>query len=166
MQQITAQRQEAAEAQIRTQLIKCDTKEYPVEALVQKYGDGELYVPGDHQELLWDETTQSKFIETLLLGLPVPYIFVVDVLDAENGQLEIVDGTQRILTLVRFLTGELMLSGLEVLQKLNGFTYTDLPVSRQRRFNRHTLRVIEVVEKDGELRQDIFERINAGRELG
>ena len=142
-----------------------DTKEYPVEALVQKYGDGEIHIASDSeallpradcQELLWDETTQSKFIETLLLGLPVPYIFVVDVLDAENGQLEIVDGTQRILTLVRFLTGRIMLSGLEVLQALNGFTYADLPVSRQRRFNRHTLRVIEVVEEDGELRQDIL----------
>ena len=99
------------------------------------------------------------------MGLPVPYIFVVDVLDAENSQgcLEIVDGIQRILTLVRFLTGELMLSGLEVLQRLNGFTYADLPVSRQRRFLRHTLRVIEVVEEAGELRQDIFERINASR---
>ena len=81
--------------------------------------------------------------------------------------MEVVDGTQRILTLVRFLADELMLTGLEVLQKLNGFTYADLPVSRQRRFLRHTLRVIEVVEDAGEeLRQDIFERINASRELG
>ena len=104
----------------------------------------------------------------LTKGLPVPYIFVVDILDAENSQgcLEIVDGTQRILTLVRFLTGGLMLTGLEVVQKLNGFTYADLPVSRQKRFLRHTLRVIEVIEEDGELRRDIFERINASRELG
>ena len=55
-----------------------------------------------------------------------------------------------------------MLTGSEVLQKLNGFAYADLPVSRQRRFL-HTLGAIEVVEEDGEVRQDIFERINEGQ---
>ena len=107
MQQVAAQRQETAAAQTRTQLIKCDTKEYPLEALVRNYGSGEVCIPGDPQKMTWDEATQSKFIETLLLGLPTPYIFVADILDAENSQgcLEIVDGTPRILTLVRFFYG-------------------------------------------------------------
>ena len=100
----------------------------------------------------------------MLLGLPIPYIFVADISDEENeARLEIIDGTQRIRTLARFLNNELKLEGLEKLKKLNDFRFSDLPLPRQRRFKRTTLRMIQLTEKATEdIRRDMFERINTG----
>lgn len=172
-QEITDEQKEAAEAEVREKQkpVDYDTKEYPVEVIVQKYIDGkdddinELFIPDYQREMAWDDVRQSKFIESVLLGLPIPYIFVADIFDPENDQarLEIVDGTQRIRTLARFLNNELMLEKLEKLENLNGFTYADLPLARQRRFKRSTLRMIQLTEKaDEEVRRDMFERINTG----
>jgi hypothetical protein len=115
--------------------------------------------------MIWDEPRQSKFIESVFLGLPIPYIFVADLRPEEDdlGRLEIVDGTQRIRTLDRFLNNELRLCGLKKLEQLNNFTFSDLPLARQRRFNRANLRMIVLTEKaDEDIRRDMFERINTG----
>ena len=66
-------------------------------------------------------------------------------------------------TLSRFMNNELQLSGLKQLTRLNGFTFTDLPLIRQRRFGRHTMLMIELREgTDEDVRRDIFSRINTG----
>lgn len=175
--EITHEQREAAEAEIREKqkVVDYDTKEYPVEVLVKKYREGldedtnELYIPDYQRDMIWEETRQSKFIESLLLGLPIPYIFVADLRpkqedDVEDlARLEIVDGTQRIRTLDRFLNNQLKLCGLEKLKQLNNFKFSDLPLARQRRFNRATIRMIVLTEKaDEETRRDMFERINTG----
>ncbi|MDJ1180572.1 DUF262 domain-containing protein [Roseofilum sp. BLCC_M91] len=175
--EITNKQKEAAEIEIREKqkVIDYDTKEYPVEVLVKKYREGleedtnELYIPDYQRDMIWEENRQSKFIESLLLGLPIPYIFVADLPpkkedDEEDlARLEIVDGTQRIRTLDRFLNNDLKLFGLEKLTQLNDFKFSDLPLARQRRFNRATIRMIVLTEKaDEETRRDMFERINTG----
>ena len=79
-----------------------------------------------------------------------------------SGRIEIVDGVQRIRTLADFLTGQLTLSNLERLSKLNGFRFFDLHPSRQRRFRRSTLRLIELSEGiEEDVRRDMFDRINS-----
>jgi hypothetical protein len=146
-----------------------------VEVLVRKYRDGldedtsELYIPDYQRDIIWEENRQSKFIESIFLGLPIPYIFVADLRPKQEededdlGRLEIVDGTQRIRTLDRFLNNELKLSELEKLKNLNNFKFSDLPLARQRRFNRASIRMIVLTEKaDEETRRDMFERINTG----
>ena len=61
------------------------------------------------------------------------------------------------------MTGELVLSNLDRLSRLNGFTYFDLHPSRQRRFGRATLRLIELTETvTEEVRREMFDRINSG----
>ncbi|MHC5595918.1 MAG: DUF262 domain-containing protein, partial [Nostoc sp.] len=75
--EITDDQREAAEAEIREKqkIVDYDTKEYPVEVLVQKYRDGldedinELYIPDYQREMIWEESRQSKFIESIMLGL-------------------------------------------------------------------------------------------------
>jgi hypothetical protein len=167
-------RKEAAEAQIteHQKEVDYDTKEYPVEIIVGKYtkdlkeDKNEIFVPDYQREFTWDERRQSKFIESVLIGLPIPYIFVADTTKDANegdGRLEIVDGSQRIRTLAAFMGNELELCGLQKLTKLNGFRYQDLPLARQRKFNRRTIRMIELTsEATEEIRRDIFERINTG----
>ncbi|NEO53060.1 MAG: DUF262 domain-containing protein [Okeania sp. SIO3B5] len=172
---ITKEQKEAAEAEIREKqkAVNYRTTEYPVEVLVQKYMKGkeddtnELFIPDYQREMIWDEERQSKFIESVFLGLPIPPVFVADINDQENeedeARLEIIDGTQRIRTLTRFIKNELKLCELKKLSQLNNFRFEDLLLSRQRRFNRATVRIIQLTEKaDEETRRDIFERINTG----
>jgi uncharacterized protein with ParB-like and HNH nuclease domain len=169
---ITNEKKETAEAEIRDKRKPVDynTLEYPVEILVQKYVEGidedknELFIPDYQREMSWDEDRQSKFIESVLLGLPIPYIFVADISESEDlARLEIIDGTQRIRTLAKFINNELRLNNLEKLKTLNNFSFNDLPLSRQRRFQRTTIRMIQLTEEaDEEVRRDLFERINTG----
>lgn len=170
--EITNDKKEAAEAEIRDQRKPVDynTLEYPIEILVQKYLDGinedtnELFIPDYQREMTWDDDRQSKFIESVLLGLPIPYIFVADISESEDlARLEIIDGTQRIRTLAKFIKNKLRLNNLKKLKSLNGFTFNDLPLPRQRRFQRTTIRMIQLTEEaDEEVRRDLFERINTG----
>lgn len=164
---------EEAEKQIKEKHKETDydIREYPVEIIVSKFLEkldndrAELFVPDYQREMVWSETRQSRFIESLMLNLPIPYLYVADVDDGEDmGRMEIVDGSQRIRTLVRFLTGELELSGLEKLDKLNGLTFLDLPTPRRLRFNRKTMRMIELIEVDEDARRQLFDRLNTGGE--
>ena len=162
-----------AEKQIveHQRVVDYDTKEYPVETIVAKYlarrneDDNELFVPDYQRDFTWSEERQSKFIESILIGLPIPYIFVADVTDKE-ARLEIVDGSQRIRTLTVFVTNQLVLKGMEKLAELNGFRFCELEVVRQRRFLRRTIHMIELGEEaDEAVRRDVFERINTGSDV-
>lgn len=152
-----------------------ETKEFTIELISHKYESGkdedvnELFVPDYQRDFVWDEKRQSRLIESLLLGFPIPYIFTADV-DSEDpdldGRIEIVDGSQRVRTIHAFTSNELVLQDLKTLNDLNGFTFSDLPLSRQRRFLRIPVRVIELSSKcTEETRRDLFERINSGSDI-
>lgn len=171
IEEFTAEQKDAAEVQIalRQKETDFDIREYPVEVIVKKFTDkiegdkAEIFVPDYQRELVWSETQQSRFIESILLNLPIPYLYVADISSGEDaGRLEIVDGSQRIRTLVRFMGNELKLDRLEILDKLIGFRFKDLPLSRQLRFGRKTLRMIELIEVDEEARRQLFDRLNSG----
>lgn len=166
-----------AEEQIRKHQKDVDfqTKEYTIELIVQKYSDGldkdknELFIPDYQRDFVWSEKLKSKLIESLLIGLPIPYIFVADVASDDpdyDGRIEIVDGSQRIRTLHAFIENKLELTELKLLTELNGFKFEDLPLSRQRRFNRIPIRIIELSQQCNEdTRRDLFERINTGSDV-
>ncbi|MFM8295123.1 MAG: DUF262 domain-containing protein [Microcystaceae cyanobacterium] len=172
---ITSEKISQVEEQIRQQRKPVDytTLEYPIEIIVQKYSEGEetdeneIFVPDYQRAFVWSDEHQSKFIESVFLGLPIPYIFVADVseeVESESlSRLEIIDGTQRIRTLDRFLNNELTLINLKKLTELNGLCFRDLALARQQRFKRTTLRMILLEEAiDEDVRRDLFERINSG----
>lgn len=164
-----------AEEQIdkHRKVVDYDVKEYPIEVIVAKYlgkehegGEKpEFYIPDYQREYTWDEKRKAKFIESVLIGLPIPFLFLAEVNDDE-GRLEIVDGSQRIRTLAEFVTGKLILANLEKLFLLNGYTFDQLPLARQRKFNRATIRIIALssdsTDEGEETRRDLFERINTG----
>jgi len=169
--EITQEQKEAAEAQIweKKKSINYQTVDYRVEALVRKYMEGkdddtnELFIPDDQRPLVWDEVLQSKFIESVFLGWPMLHICLADVYDSKNNlyRLEIIDGGQRIRTLANFINNELTLTELEKLDKLNGFTFADLPLVRQGRFKRNTIRTVILTKNtDEEMRRDLFEKIH------
>ncbi|MFL0670490.1 MAG: DUF262 domain-containing protein [Erythrobacter sp.] len=179
-EQLAAERrlraQEQGEEQIRAHMRDVDysIREYPIEVLVPKYlvgaetGTNEIFVPDYQRSFVWSTKQQSRFIESVLIGLPIPYLFVADVGSEDedlSGRLEIVDGTQRIRTLAAYVSNQLVLEKLTKLDALNGTKLDDLLPSRRRRFLRTTIRLIELTEKaDEEMRRDMFDRINSGGE--
>ena len=143
-----------------------DTREFTIELIVSKYledfdtNENEIFVPDYQREFTWDEQRQSKFIESIILGLPIPLMFLAE---NEKGRLEIVDGSQRIRTLAAFLKDELKLSGLNKLTNLNQMKFSSLPASRQRKIKNSPLKTIVLRDNTTEaVKNDIFERINRG----
>lgn len=149
-----------ADAQIKAlqKQIEYDTKDYTVELIVAKFEKHEFFIPEYQRKFVWKDTNKALFIESVLLGLPIPFMFFGD---CDDGRMEIIDGAQRIQTLVAFTNGELVLSSLPKLTNLKGFRFSDLSEVQQRRFQNRTMRVIVLDESTpNSIRQDIFNRIN------
>lgn len=123
-----------AESQIREQrkAFSYNTVGYSLEALIQRINPGDL-------ETTWDKAQQSKFVESMILGLPFGPIQAIE----KDKRLAIINGQKRLRAAIAFASNELTLEGLEVLKKLNGFQFADLLPARQRQLKRMTLRVVE-----------------------
>lgn len=120
----------------------------------------------------WDEEAESRLIESLLLGLPVPNLFFATNTD---GTWEVVDGLQRISTLIHFALDDevqlkeigksapLHLTGLRKLTTFEGLSYLELPGPVKLAFTKRGLGVTALSDKsDPETRFDTFERLNRG----
>lgn len=146
---------------VKKQDIKYDTRDYVIGYLKQLFEQSNLYVPLEYQRnFIWLESDKCFFIESVLMGLPIPFMFFSD---TEDGRIEIVDGAQRTQTLVEFVQGDLILNGLEVLTESNGFSFNDLDRTMQRKFENTNIRVVFLEEgTTDKVRQEIFKRINTG----
>lgn len=135
-----------------------DTKDYTIEYLVDKLAKGDFFIPTYQRQFIWKDQQKSSFIESILLGLPIPFMFFAN---CDDGRIEIIDGAQRMQTLSSFFKNELKLRGLEKLTVLNGYKFCDLLDSQQRKFIEKTLRIVILEERTpDEVRQDLFNRIN------
>lgn len=158
----TAEEVVAAEAQIveEAKRIEFYLTEYSLELLVDKLRGKEFIIPKYQREFTWEPERKSRFIESVVMGLPIPFLFFWEMPD---GKLEIVDGSQRLRTLEEFLLGGLRLTALEGLTLMSRFTFADLPESRQRKIRNRSIRGIVLNEHaDEEARFDLFDRINTG----
>lgn len=140
--------------------VKFTVTEYSFEHIVQRLNDDRYYVPGYQREHTWSREKQSKFIESVFMGLPIPFLFFWQ---DQDGRMEIVDGSQRIRTIRDFMGNKLTLKGLETIPAANGLSYSDFPNSRQLKFIETPIRVIILdVSTDAVTRTEMFARINTG----
>ncbi len=145
--------------------------------LADMYSSEELIIRPEYQRLFrWSKEKQSQLIETLLLEMPIPPIFVIEL---EEGKWELIDGLQRLSTYLHF-RGELnapeldppikrgdklVLEECDIVKELNGLTYDDLPLALQIRLKRHFLGVETIrKETDKRFRYYMFKRLNTGGE--
>ncbi|MEH6353105.1 DUF262 domain-containing protein [Pseudomonas sp. 3JA] len=143
-------------------VIAYDTKEYVVEVIVKRFNEGKLFVPDYQRNFVWQISRRCKFIESVLMGLPIPFMFGVQ---CSDGRVEILDGAQRIQTLKQFCDNELKLKNLERLDLLDGHSLKDLPAAQQNKFLDRTMRMVVLPETLSQsVRLDMFERINTGSE--
>jgi hypothetical protein len=156
----------AAEQQINEQTKRIDyyITEYSVELLANKMRNGDFEVPAYQREFTWEEERKWRFIESILMNLPIPFLFFWE--NPENGKLEIVDGSQRLRTIEEFIYGDLKLGELDKLPYVSGFSFNELPESRQRKIKNRSIRGIVLNEHaDAQARLDLFERINTGSKV-
>lgn len=165
LHKVSEEQIEAAEAAIldRSKRIEFYTTEYTVELLSEKMLKEDFIIPDYQRAYTWDEPRKSKFIESVVIGLPIPFLFFWEM---PNGKLEVVDGSQRLRTLLEYIKQGLKLSKLEEIKPLNGTKFTDLPSSRQRKILNKSIRGIVLNESaDPQARSDMFERINTGSKV-
>jgi hypothetical protein len=143
--------------------------DYTIDGLVKRMREGSVYVPEFQRGFVWDVKDASRFVESLLLGLPVPSIFLSK--EADTGKLLVVDGQQRLLSLRYFYDGiweptkrEFSLRGVD--RTFEGKTYKGLRDEDRRRLDDAILHV--TVFKQDEPSEDqsgiyqVFERLNSG----
>jgi hypothetical protein len=112
------------------------------------------------REYVWDDSKASRLVESLLLNVPIPVCYFGE---NDDGTWEVIDGLQRVQSIVRFLKGEFSLRGLSVLAELNGKKFRELPARDQRRIESRTLRFVVITEESHpDIKFDVFERLNTG----
>lgn len=154
--------------------------DYPVDSLIRRIKSGDILVPrfnwntpiktkivGFQREYVWPRTKADRFIESLLLGLPVPGIFLVK---EPSGVLLVLDGHQRLFTLQAFyrgeVKGEIYKLSNKVQQRFEGLGYKDLDPEDRRRLDDSIIHATIIRQDEPEEDQSsiytIFERLNTG----
>ncbi len=150
--------------------IRADRMDMSFGEIINMYDEGEIVISPEFQRAFrWDKGMQTRFIESLLLGIPIPPIFV-----AETGEniWELVDGLQRLSTILSFFgklkddkKNNLVLTEASILTELEGFTIETIPMNFKLLLKRAVCRV-EVIRYDSEfdMRYELFNRLNTGGE--
>ncbi|NMO37307.1 DUF262 domain-containing protein [Streptomyces sp. GMY01] len=114
----------------------------------------------------WDAEKQSRLIESFIMNVPVPPIFLYE---DQFSHYEVMDGLQRLTAIATFYSGGLTLTGLTEWPELNGRTYATLPEQIRRGVDRRYLSSIILLRETAKtpleaerLKQLVFERINSG----
>lgn len=153
--------------------VRTQTLDFSFNELADMHAAGELIIDPEFQRMFrWTEGAQARFIESLLLELPIPPIFLIE---REDRIYELIDGLQRISSFLHF-RGELVIDGkrqdplvlsdCDIVPELNGLTYKDLPRALEIKLKRSYIRA-EILRKESDprLRYYMFKRLNTGGEL-
>ena len=122
--------------------------------------------PEYQRRLVWDRKKRSLFIESLLMNIPIPPVFLFE---WEYNRYEVTDGQQRLSSVIDFYENRFKLGGLEKWPELNGRTYADCPPVIQRGLDRRRISAVVLLAENlsfevtkGDIRRIVFERLNTG----
>jgi len=157
--------QKAKERTVKTQNI-----EYDLETLVKKIDRGTIKLDPEYQRRhRWSEETSSRLIESLILNIPIPLIYLSQDIDVDSeinedeARYSVIDGQQRLTAIINYLGNKFVLTGLDVLKELDGSYYKDLPPFLIRRLEERTIKCLRIDSTvDEQVKYDIFERLNSG----
>jgi hypothetical protein len=141
--------------------------DYTVDSIAKRIEQGKIFVPPFQRKYVWTQIQASRFIESLILGLPVPGVFLAR--EEETGRLLIIDGQQRMLSIANFYKGvfgekKFRLKGVH--KDLEGKGLEDLGLLERIRLDDALLHAT-IVKQDSPSEDDgsiymIFERLNTG----
>jgi len=150
--------------------ITTDAVDFSFGELLNLHRDKEIVIRPEYQRLFrWSNEQRSRLIESVLLRLPIPPIFLVE---NDSNVLELIDGLQRTSSVLQFLDHtaiqepELILSGCDILTVLNGIRFDDLSTALKLKIKRTPIRAI-IIKKSGDeyVKYEMFKRLNTGGSL-
>ena len=158
---------EAIDISAQTRTVYTDGADPEVSSLHGKAKRGKLVVQPDFQRhFVWDSKKASRLIESALLSIPIPIIYISE--EPDNKEY-VIDGQQRLTSFFSFLDGkfpdggDFRLTGLNVFKELNGKKYDSLPEKLQDTIQYFKLRTVTFKrDSDPDLKFEIFERLNTG----
>lgn len=137
-----------------------------VNTVVEQIKNGDIILGPEYQrEYRWDRIKASRFIESLLLNIPIPTIFLAE---EEDINYSVIDGQQRLTTIYNFIAREdtengLVLEGLQIRSDLNGKKFSQLDKKDQGKLIKQYIRCIVILnDSDPQIKFDVFERLNTG----
>jgi len=158
--------QKYAESQLR---VVRETRDYQLDYLQHALQPGRELIdisPAYQRRLRWPNKKKSLLIESFLLNIPVPPIFLFE---RDYNEFEVIDGRQRLDAISSFLVNDFSLTGLEYWPELNKHRFLDLPQVLQRGLLRRSLPAIVLLAEtdattvDGlDVRRVLFDRLNTG----
>lgn len=154
--------------------VRTDSLDISFGEILSMYEGKELEIRPSYQRLFrWTATQQSQFIESLLLGLPIPPIFVIE---TEARKYELIDGLQRISAFLHFMgmleskrykaNSKLRLFNCEIIKELNKLTIDNLSPALRFKLKRSYVKMY-VIKKESpkRIKYDMFKRLNTGGSL-
>lgn len=147
--------------------VRTDTFDMSFGEIANLHKNKELIIQPEYQRLFrWSNQQRSHLIESILLELPVPQIFVIE---NPDGVLELIDGLQRVSTVLQFIEPDsiflepLELEGCTLISALNSKKFHDLPLSLRLSLKRSPIRTVVIKKQSkGFLRYEMFKRLNMG----
>lgn len=147
------------------QNIRYDIMSYPADytlrVIYEKWQSGQIVIPDFQRSYVWSQTQASRLIESFLLELPIPQVFLYRV--RSNPELIVIDGQQRLSTIARFYDGDFALRG--VAPAWAGRNYAELLEYDREILDDATLRaiIIRQIRPDAySSAYQIFHRLNTG----
>lgn len=155
------------EIEARVGEVRTDTFDMSFGEISSLHASKELIIQPEYQRLFrWTNQQRSHLIESILLELPIPQIFVIG---NPDGVLELIDGLQRVSTVLQFIDpasidlNPLVLEGCTLIPALNGQSFNDLPLSLRLTVKRSPIRTVVIKKQSkGFLRYEMFKRLNTG----
>ena len=148
--------------------------DYAVRTLMDMVVEGDLALDPDYQrQYRWPDEKAARFIESIVLNIPVPVLYLAE---DSDGTFSVIDGQQRLTSLLRFIKphelsslypdrqlAPLALNDLRVRPDLNGMSYASLPRLDKSALAKRPIRCIVILnESDTTLKFEVFERLNTG----
>ncbi len=150
--------------------VKTQTIEYDLETMVKKVDRNVIKLNPEYQRKhRWSVEASSRLIESLILNIPIPFIYISQDIDVDEeledgvARYSVIDGQQRLTAIHGFFKNKYALTDLDVLGNLNGCTYNQLPPFLIRRLEERSIRCLRIDSTvDQQVKYDIFERLNSG----
>ena len=150
---------------VETEKEKIFTRSEPLQirSLLEKVNEKEVVLQPDYQRnYVWDKKKESLLIESILMGIPLPIVYLNELKD---GTEEVVDGQQRLTCIKKFLNNEFaFIPTLTSLEHLRNKTFGELDKQYQNKIKNTTISCIVITNdnKNDDLKYNIFQRLNSG----
>lgn len=140
--------------------LRTETYDFSVATICDYMKNGNIIIPPYQRGYVWGPIQASRLIESLITNCPIPVIYLSQ---GADEVLSVIDGNQRLTSILKFLDDEYELHGLTTFPELDGFKFSVLDPRFQRHIKNRTLRCICILkDTHPQIKFDVFERLNTG----